>query len=351
MTKEKEVAKKQNYMTFEEMAKVFLKEKINIRQGELGSLYHDLVYKRELPRSYWSYTYCSEEEKMLLDQVFGVHQDLQNPDAKKFLENLQIIIGSRFAVNPFRAEIDYIIVKPEQMADVFLKLADTEIKDEKIKYDALKYLTGSNVLKKRKDLWAKILKNPNSVTYDYKLAIMALDKADPDLKKIYSAMEKKVKVTIVNESENRLPDFDKLNYTKVHLHDAAKYIDADLGAQVEAMYFGNDGAELEEFLAQVEKSSSLKITELTAQVEGLNKQLKTTENQLKQTAGELEKAQAENQKLANANEKQADKLNMEKKYVKQLLNAAEELRIGIGSRGIRNMRKVMNYVQQAQQTR
>lgn len=357
------MSEKKSYMTMEELAGFLLNRRATDRMGrnkELGTVYNimtgTILSQHELDTAYTIQNQYSEADKKL-DEIFKQIQHAKknqnNPEARSFLESAQIIIGTRLCIDSTMANIQYAPVKPIEMLNTFLKLIDSDIKDEIVKYDSLRFLVSrfSNELTVaiKKGIWAKIIKNPNVVPYDFYQAIMALPKDDPTVKKLFSALEKKVKEIIKEESKKRLPDIQKVKNGKDILYGAAKYIDEQLFNQIQKIYdttpdYGEE--DLAKYLETVEESASLKIVELTSQVEEQQKELNATSKKLSQTIHALEQAQAEIEKQIKTNETKSEKLKQERKYNKQMIDAAKRLRIGIGSSGINNMRQLIEHIEQ-----
>lgn len=359
------MAGKKSYITMEQLAAFLLNRQTTpwmVYNKELGTVYNILtgtmLSQHEYDTAYTIKFQDSEADKKL-DEIFKqiqqAKQDPDNPDAKRFLEDAQIIIGTRLCVDSMNANVDYAPVKPIEMLNIFLKLLDKEIKDEKVKYDSLRFLVSSNELKKetRKGVRARIITNQNVTPYDFYQAILELPKNDPAAKQLFSALEKKVKEIIKEESKKRLPDIQKVNEMKNILYGAAIRIDEQLSAQIQEIYnttpdYGEEN--LAKYLETVEESASLKIIELTSMLEKQRKELKDTTQKLSQTTqaleAALEQAQAEIERQTKANETKSEKLKQERKYNKQMIDAAKRLRIGIGSSGINNMRQLVEHIEQ-----
>ena len=357
------MAGKKSYMTMEQLAAFLLNRQATARMGhnkELGTVYNILtgtiLSQHEYDTAYTIKFQDSEADKKL-DEIFKqiqqAKQDPDNPDAKRFLEDAQIIIGTRLCVDSTMANIQYAPVKPIEMLNIFLKLLDKEIKDEKVKYDSLRFLVSrfSNTLTSavKKGIWARIIKSQNVTPYDFYQAILELPKNDPAVKQLFSALEKKVKEIIKEESKKRLPDIQKVNNARDILYGAAKHIDEQLFIQIQGIYnttpdYGEEN--LAKYLETVEESASLKIIKLTSLAEKQDKELIDTTQKLLQTTQALEQAQAEIEKQTKANETKSEKLKQERKYNKQMIDAAKKLRIGIGSSGINNMRQLVEHIEQ-----
>jgi len=379
---------------------------IDIRyQHNLGGLYQCLLSKRYDLWFEGNFSIAgkdgSEEAiqscKDLQSKIEDAMRNSEDKQAKEFLENITIVFGAMLATNLDNSGInkvelvDNVKENLTGMLNVFLRKLDEEAKDDKIKYDALSWLSdmGGN-----KSILLKISENPHATAYDlYRLQKMykAGSKETLDL---FARIEKKAEDAIKEETKKNLPNINLIKTIINDLIKAAKRTGKpELIATIETMYDINvilnpfiSGAE---YIATMEESKLSKIAELEAKLKQAELALKELEteklklqdalersekglgkaqdkiNELTDTSKTLteesEKAKKQTKKLQDALEsrekdlgKAQDKINeltdmsktlteeseKAKKQTKKLLAATKDLQIGIGSRGIKKMRNL-----------
>lgn len=325
----------------------------NIRLfSSLGYLYNCLLSKRydewfEQDLSIVNRDVPKEARQSREDMQSKIEYAMRNSEdkqAQEFLENITIVFGAMLATYPHNfglKEGPFGYKVKESLSgklNVFLRKLDKEAKDDKIKYDALSWLSdmGGNM-----SILLKISENPHATAYDlYRLQKM-YEVGSKETLDLFARIEKKVEDEVKEEAKKNLPDNNLIKAIINNLIESAKRTGKpELIATIETMYDINvilnpdHGAE---YIATMEDSKLSKIAELEAK-------LKQAELALKELETEKLKLQDKINELTDTSKTLTEESEKAKEQTKKLLAATEELRPGVGSRGIKKMRDLVKEI-------
>ncbi|MBQ8255578.1 MAG: hypothetical protein IJY99_01280 [Alphaproteobacteria bacterium] len=284
----------------------------------------------------------------------------KDKEKSSLLELLKMVLGTFFATRRFPFYGDNLAkakTKPEHMLSVFVKNIDS-ITDEQVKYDALRILDQG---KYSKPLRIKIrtlrARSPLARVYDFfNLATAYGRQLNPDMCNVlFTEAEAKLQDLIKTEIKKTIPDVSHIEKEIEDLRIFAKYVgDDDLENQIAQKYkidtilnpdinieYKSPIQGLMEQNAILMEQNAILMAE-NAEIKG---KLKETQEGWRETTEKLKESQIEIQKQRAINEGANAKLSKEKERTQRLIDATDQLKIGIGSRGIKKMRETVEQIE------
>lgn len=286
-------------------------------------------------------------------------------DKKKssLLELLKMVLGTFFATrrSPFYGDdLAKAKTKPEHMLSVFVKNIDS-ITDEQVKYDALRILDDG---KYSKPLRIKIrtlrTKSPLARVYDFSdLATAYGRQLNPDMCNVlFTEAEAKLQDLIKTETKKTIPDVSHIEKEIEALKRFAKYVgDDDLENQIaqkykiETILNPDINIEYKSPIQELMEQNAILMAE-NAEIKGKLKETQKAWSETNATLTEMrllnEQQKVEIKKLTAAQEEALNKIKKSDANTKKLIDATKGLQIGVGSRGIKNMRTIAEEIKGSQ---
>ncbi|MDW2958809.1 MAG: hypothetical protein R8M37_03305 [Alphaproteobacteria bacterium] len=323
--------------------------------------------------------------------------NLTDREKSELLSSLAMVLGTYFAINPLefpRSEMNPVKIKPDHMLAMFVNTLSKINDQDMLKH--IQYTRGNkdvrqrlaDIIQTKYDVLGLLIKtcmwgeqpkflpqmramraqSPLATISDlYHLAIA--NKGDGQMRTRFADVETKLQELIKRETKKSLPDTALIEKSIADLRAFARYYGGDkLVEKIDQKYKideildPNINTEYKSPMQEMQDQNKI----LMAQIAELKGKLRETQEGWRETTEKLKESQIEIQKLNAENETAKEelrdaqieiqkqraineganvKLSKEKERTQRLIDATEQLQIGIGSRGIKKMRETVEQIE------